>query len=81
MLVYWLIFAAFAVGAVSVASRISRLGLMPVSGQAAEFVARRSIAFSAAGLALMLLIGLRYEVGGDWSNYFDIFRRKINRRF
>lgn len=75
MLVYWLIFAAFSLGAISYASTLARLGALPVSGPAAEIVSRRSAILSAAGLALLLLIGLRYDVGGDWSNYLDIFRR------
>lgn len=75
VLVYWLIFAAFAVGAFSYASNISKLGTAPVSGPAAEIVSRRSAVLVGAGLALVLLIGLRYRVGGDWANYQELFRR------
>ena len=75
MIVYWLIFTAFAAGAIFYASTISRPGALPVSGPMAASVARRSIILSAAGVALVVLIGLRYRVGGDWSNYLDIFRR------
>jgi hypothetical protein len=75
VIVYWLIFATFAAGAISYASTISRLGMLPVSGPMAASVARRSVILSFVGIALVLLIGLRYRVGGDWSNYLDIFRR------
>ncbi len=75
MLVYWLIFAAFSVGAISYASTLARPGFVPVSGPIAEAASRRSIVLSAAALALLLLIGLRYDVGGDWENYLDIYRR------
>ena len=74
MLVYWLIFSAFAAGAFSYASAISRLGSAPVSGPVADINARRSVALTAAGVALLLLIGLRYRVGGDWANYRDLFK-------
>src|SRR4051812_19219859 len=73
MLVYWLMFAAFAFGALSYAATMSRVGMTPVSGSAAALVSRRSIVLSAAAFALLLLIGLRYRVGGDWTNYIDIF--------
>ena len=75
MLVYWLIFAAFSVGAISYASALARPGFVPVSGPIAEAASRRSVVLSAAALALLLLIGLRYDVGGDWENYLDIYRR------
>jgi hypothetical protein len=74
VLIYWLIFAAFAVGAFSHAATISRFGLVPVSGSAAAMANRRSVILGAAGIALVVLIGLRYRVGGDWSNYVDLFR-------
>jgi hypothetical protein len=75
VLVYWLIFAAFAVGAISYGSSISRAGVLPVSGAAAAAIAKSSIILRAAGIALLLLIGLRYQVGGDWANYVEIYRR------
>lgn len=75
MLVYWLIFAAFAAGAYSYASALSRTGLMPASGSAAAIESRRSVVLGLAGIALLLLIGLRYRVGGDWPNYLELYRR------
>jgi hypothetical protein len=77
VLVYWLIFAAFAVGALSYASTISRSDIGPVSGAAAAARARRSVVLHAAAVALIILIGLRYRVGGDWANYLALFRRII----
>lgn len=74
MLVYWLIFAAFAAGSWSYASRVSRLATAPVSGLPASTSNRRSIMLTAAGLALIVLIGVRYRVGGDWANYLELFR-------
>jgi hypothetical protein len=73
VVVYWLIFAAFAAGAITYASNLSRVGMLPVSGPMAATISRRSVILSAAGVALVLLIGLRYRVGGDWANYLDIF--------
>jgi len=75
VLMYWVMFGAFAVGALSYASSISRLGMLPVSGPAGMVASRKSVVLSAAAVALVVLIGLRYRVGGDWANYLDIFRR------
>lgn len=75
MLVYWLIFAMFAAGAISYASNIAKMGVLPVSGPAAELIHRRSAALLFAAIALILLIGLRYQVGGDWANYRELFKR------
>ena len=75
MIVYWLIFAIFAAGAISYASTVSRMGMLPVSGPMAAAISRRSVVLTVMGIALVVLIGLRYRVGGDWSNYLDIFRR------
>lgn len=74
MLVYWLIFAAFAAGALSYASGIARGGLAPLGGSAAAMQSRRSIVLGVAAIALLLLIGLRYRVGGDWPNYAEVYR-------
>jgi EpsG-like putative glucosyltransferase len=75
VLVYWLIFAAFAVGSISYASTISRRETAPVSGAAAAAIARRSVVLTAVGVALIVLIGLRFRVGGDWANYLQLFHR------
>lgn len=74
MLVYWLVFAVFASGAWLYASSLSRLQATPASGTAAAAASHRSIMLGVAAFALVVLIGLRYRVGGDWANYRDIFR-------
>jgi EpsG family len=73
MLTYWLIFCAFTVGAYSYASTVSRAGMVPAGGAAAEVRVARSIILTAAGFALLVLIGFRYHVGGDWANYRVLF--------
>jgi hypothetical protein len=76
VLVYWLIFAAFAVGSISYASTIARSEMVPVSGGAAAAArSRHSVMLAGVAVALIILIGLRYRVGGDWANYLDLFRR------
>ena len=75
MLVYWLIFAVFSAGAYSNASSISRTGLATSAGPGFAAVSKRSVILVAASVALVLLIGLRFDVGGDWENYLDLFRR------
>ena len=69
MLVYWLIFATFALGAFSYAAKIARLGAAPVSGGAATIRNKGSFALGLAAFALLLIIGFRFRVGGDWGNY------------
>jgi len=69
VLVYWLIFATFALGAFSYAAKVARLGAAPVSGGAATIRNKGSFALALAAFALLLVIGLRFRVGGDWGNY------------
>lgn len=57
MLPYFLLFAAFAVPAIAAASR-------PTSRRLRLFL---------PGVVLIIVIGLRREVGGDWWNYLDAF--------
>ena len=60
MIVYWALFAFFAVGAIQ----------LPASrpGDSTSVLVK-------AGLVLIALaIGLRFEVGGDWSHYIDDFK-------
>ncbi len=79
MLVYWLIFAVFAAAAFLWRNQrdavpnpqLAQRGVAPYPqfdqyhGQAQ----RRSLMPLFTGLFLILLIGLRYRVGGDWANY------------
>jgi hypothetical protein len=59
MFVYWLLFLFPATLAVT--------HLRPVQSKSARFSGSWYLVF----LLLVLVIGLRHEVGGDWSNYFD----------
>lgn len=59
MLTYWILFGCFALGAMT---------RPPLSGGR-----RVSILFSAGIMLICLLVGLRYEVGGDWQNYVYLF--------
>ncbi len=58
MLVYWLLFAFFATGAL--------LSVRQGEGQP-------SLLFIVGSAIIALLIGLRYEVGGDWETYQFLF--------
>lgn len=59
MLPYWILFSGFALAAINAPPR---------SGQ------RPSPVFILALLLVSLMIGLRYRVGGDWSNYREMFQ-------
>jgi hypothetical protein len=59
LLPYWVLFSLFAAGAVQYPTDYrKRIQGGPL--------------LLAAGFATMLMIGLRYQVGGDWENYVDI---------
>ncbi|MCY7338972.1 MAG: EpsG family protein [Sphingomonas bacterium] len=60
MFVYWLIFAIFAVGALGQGDPTARRRGAPVM-------------LILAALLLALVIGLRYQVGGDWGAYERMF--------
>lgn len=60
MFPYWVMFTLFAAGAVQYPSDPRR------AVQGGPFLL-------AMGIVVTLLVGLRYEVGGDWLNYIEIF--------
>ena len=60
MLVYWILFLIPALGALGTGTRFKRNS----AGRA-----RMTPAWAAVSMLLILLIGLRHEVGGDWFNY------------
>jgi hypothetical protein len=60
LLPYWILFAIFAAGSLE----YRRRGM--IGTQAAPFLA-------VAGLFVALMVGLRWEVGGDWINYLQIY--------
>jgi hypothetical protein len=62
MLPYWLLFTIFAAGSLQYERRD------PLSRQ-------RNPLLIAAGIFVMLMVGLRYQVGGDWGNYENVFER------
>ncbi len=61
MLPYWLLFSIFAVGSLE----YRRRGL--IGSQSTPFLI-------VGGLVIALMVGLRYQVGGDWGNYEDILK-------
>ena len=63
MAVYWFLFAYFAVGALIASS-------LRIKGER-----RPSILFTAGAIIMIAIIGLRYQVGGDWLAYQFIYDR------
>ena len=61
MFPYWLLFTVFAAGSL-------QYGRRRMAGVTATPV------LAVAGLLVALMIGFRYEVGGDWQQYEDIYR-------
>ncbi|WP_267414709.1 EpsG family protein [Sphingomonas sp. GC_Shp_1] len=59
MLVYWLIFAFWSVGAIQSERRRDRDPRRPL--------------FIVTAVAMVVLIGFRFQVGTDWLNYLDIY--------
>lgn len=57
MFPYWILFSLYAAGA--------------LNSQGARRARATGPLFVLAGLAVALLIGLRFEVGGDWNNYVE----------
>lgn len=60
MLPYWIVLSVFSLGALLFEGRRDKLG-------------RISPALAVSGFALLLFIGLRYEVGADWEPYRLVF--------
>ena len=63
MLTYWLMFLLPALAALMTETQRTRA--LPGGGSETPVGA-----WIAVGIVLTLLIGFRYEVGGDWFNYF-----------
>ena len=78
MIPYWLLWSFFFLGVI-----LSQRQAQPqVAGQAPDISARRvSIGMSVGLLLLTVMIGFRYQVGGDWLNYQEIFKRSAFRTF
>lgn len=72
MIEYWVIFAVFAAAAlVGTDQRV--VAQYPQFRAHAGPVRRRSLMPFVTGLVLIVVIGLRYRVGGDWSNYAAVY--------
>lgn len=67
LLVYWALFAFFAVGALSQGSRPRHPAAKP------QF----SPMLTLGAAAMTVIVGLRYEVGADWQNYERIFSQAM----
>lgn len=74
MLVYWSIFAIFATAALLWKDQRS-WATHPQAGEGVGQTERRSTVPRMVGLFLLLVIGLRYRVGGDWSNYAFVYTK------
>lgn len=85
MLPYWLLWAFFFIGAV-LAHRQASLQQAELPSGATDGLAEHARSgltiMAVAGLiAMTLMVGLRFEVGGDWVNYERIFVRSSFRTF
>lgn len=61
VLPYWILFLVFALGALQYGRRASPSGAPP-----APFL-------GVASMLIVILVGLRFEVGADWATYIEIF--------
>lgn len=77
MLPYWLLFLAFAAGAVltppTTFAAPVRAGVPPWMQQAGADRRPSHLLFTAAAIFAALMIGFRYRVGGDWTTYAIMF--------
>jgi hypothetical protein len=80
MLAYWLLFLVFAAGSLWYSSAAQ--GVPATTDEGAAGAPKRfhrvipgNRLLNVAAIATALMIGLRYEVGADWENYLDIYRR------
>ncbi len=62
MAVYWLLFAYFAIGAI-------------IAGSFGEAISRARLFLTIGAIVMTVLIGFRYDVGGDWQSYQFIYYR------
>ena len=78
MLVYWVVFAFFAIGALMASAR--RPVVVAQSGRAAEATTKSPMprhrpVLALGALAIAVLVGMRYEIGSDWPAYEWMFNR------
>ena len=83
MLPYWLLFAVFALAALASGPQFDgrrRVAMGHPGGMRPQMTVQQrpsAAPFLAAGLLLALMLGLRYQVGGDWGAYarmYEAFR-------
>lgn len=74
MLAYWLLFLFFAVGATLSVRSQSAQTAAPVGAATLKRIPPGPM-FAIGMVTVALMIGLRWEVGGDWANYLRIFNR------
>ncbi|UUR08414.1 EpsG family protein [Sphingomonas glaciei] len=77
MIPYWLLWSFFFLGVILSQRQVQPQAAGPVPANAP----RVSIGMSVGLIVLTLMIGFRYQVGGDWLNYEEIFKRSAFRTF
>jgi type IV secretory pathway TrbD component len=75
MLFYWIVFAAFAIGALTYQIQWA------IVGSPAELAKQPLALLKLTGIALIVIVGLRYQTGGDWNNYRVAFEDIIRKDF
>lgn len=73
MLVYWLLFAFFATGALVASSRAEPAYTMTAAGAIGRPRRDLHVGLLFGAVATVCLIGLRYKVGADWYAYVSMF--------
>jgi hypothetical protein len=76
MLPYWILFATFVIGAFVYEPR-AKAQLAGPHGRPVQRRHEVSPFFWIAGLYVALMVGLRYRVGVDWTNYVRIYRDEL----
>ncbi|HEX8193643.1 MAG TPA: EpsG family protein [Allosphingosinicella sp.] len=79
MFPYWLLFALFAAGAIQY-SRADRQARVTSAGQLDQ-EGRRSLMLGVVGALAAVMIGFRYQTGGDWEPYLYIFEEMSQLEF
>ena len=76
---YWLLFALFAAGAIQY-SRADPQVRVAATGQL-DMTGRRSLMLGVIGALAAVMIGFRYQTGGDWQPYLYIFEEMSQLEF
>lgn len=91
MFPYWLFFVMLAAGALlyqpALAKHVAGAGSPPQTSKppsarhATRAEMQHPVLFATAAILMLILVGLRYKVGGDWVSYLSMFRRVNNMSF